>query len=377
MKAVLLNRILLVLGFLGLFISGFLSLAKVLNANVPCGASGGCDAVTNHPSAYVAGFPVAYIGVIGYAILTLLAIVRTVRGLEQTRSLVMPGYLVAAVGTIASLYYQYISMAVIGTVCWWCLASAVTMVLTLIVYAVLAQAVDDARREELPRDPAGFMTLTGLAAALVFGLAISGVVLANNAKNPTMGGREIKTQNEILIPEDAHIYGSNDAPITIVEFADMYCPACRTKSPELKELVDKIPGKIRLVYRHFPLLQKHPYALDAALLSEVAADEGKFFEFLIAVMKAKGIEEAGVPALYDIARKVGLNVEEAKKRIDDEKDPVWQRVHRDIEASDRMGLQVTPTFLVMTEGKVRHIASSNDIFQLLQSPPYKDILTGK
>jgi protein-disulfide isomerase len=373
-KAVLLNRVLLVLGFVGLFISGFLSLAHILNADVPCGRSGGCEMVTKHPSGIWFGVPVAIWGFGGYLILTALASIRAMKGLEATRGLVMPGYFVAAAGTVGSLYLQYVALFQIHATCYWCLSSAIVMVLTLIVYAMLAQTLEDHRSESVPADSKGFSLATGLAAATILGLAIGMVVLKSGPKGTDVKIDPKQARMEALIPKDAHVFGDPNAKITVVEFADMYCPACRRASPKLKELIAKNPGKIRMVYRHFPLMDKHPLALNAALISEVAADQGKFFDYLIAVMKREGTEEIGVPALYEVASEVGVDVDEAKKRMQNEKDPIYARVQRDIALSDRLGLQVTPTFILMLDGKITHIASSNDFFETLQASPYKEIL---
>ena len=79
-------------------------------------------------------------------------------------------------------------------------------------------------------------------------------------------------------PADRHAYGRPDAPITVLEFGDLECPYCRAAAPALRELVDTSDGQVRLVWRHFPLFEVHPYALSAALAAEAAGAHGKFWE---------------------------------------------------------------------------------------------------
>jgi hypothetical protein len=57
--------------------------------------------------------------------------------------------------------------------------------------------------------------------------------------------------------------GNLDAPVTIVEFSDFECPYCRAAQPVLKRIVDRRPGKIRHVFKHFPL-ERHPHGIQAA-----------------------------------------------------------------------------------------------------------------
>lgn len=68
------------------------------------------------------------------------------------------------------------------------------------------------------------------------------------------------------------MYGAADAPTTIVEYGDFECPYCGAAKPILKKLIDGSSGAVRLVFRHFPLFTKHPFALTAALAAEASGD---------------------------------------------------------------------------------------------------------
>lgn len=77
---------------------------------------------------------------------------------------------------------------------------------------------------------------------------------------------------------DRHVLGAVDAPVTIVEYGDLECPHCRAAEPVLRRLVEGSDGRVRLVWRHFPLFQVHPHALAAALAAEAAGAQGRFWE---------------------------------------------------------------------------------------------------
>jgi protein-disulfide isomerase len=74
-------------------------------------------------------------------------------------------------------------------------------------------------------------------------------------------------------------HGPDDAPITIVEFADFECPFCGGLFKTLKTIEKSYPERIRFVYRQFPLTSMHPHAQKAAEASLCAHDQNRFWEF--------------------------------------------------------------------------------------------------
>src|SRR3989442_12531113 len=77
-------------------------------------------------------------------------------------------------------------------------------------------------------------------------------------------------------PSD-HNLGASHAPVTVVEYGDFECPNCKQAAPAVKLLLERFPGRVRVVWRHFPLEEVHPHALHAALAAEVASGQGKFW----------------------------------------------------------------------------------------------------
>lgn len=373
MRVRLFLRAILVLAFAGLFVAGSLSVTKLLGLELPCGPSHGCDAVNNHSSSRWFGIPVAYIGFFGYLSMAVLALLRAPLSAERARPLALYGYLISAFGALTSVALQIYSLTAIGATCLWCLASAALMVLLLIFHALeygdrVADEVPEGKREN------GLAIILGSVVAVgLIGMAIS---LRREAYQPPVIVSQAQLDKVELIPKDAHTFGDASAPITVVEFADLMCPSCQRDSPTLKEFIQKHPGKIRMIYRHFPIEQLHPLGGVAAAVSEVAADQGKFWDFTVAVMATReNIREAD--KLWQIAQGVGLDVEKVKARLNNEDDPAVARLLRDKNAANALGISSTPTFIVKANGMETQVYGFPGLMDALQSGPYKGIIEGK
>lgn len=85
--------------------------------------------------------------------------------------------------------------------------------------------------------------------------------------------------------------GDANAKITLVEFSDFQCPFCakfysETLPQIMKDYIDT--GKVKLVYKHFPLISIHPNAQKAAEAAECAGEQGKFWEMHDAMFNSHG-----------------------------------------------------------------------------------------
>ncbi len=380
MKALLLNRVILVLAFIGLYVSGVLSMQHALkDFDIPCGTSNACAAVAAHPASKLFGIPVAYLGFLSYLIVAIMAGVRGLNGMRNAQKSVMAAYAIAAVGTVFSLYLQYQAYVVIKQVCPWCLSSAIVMVVLLVAHAALASASEAAPVEVEERSSMDSVLLMGLPLVLILGL---GFQVANSKAALQVADRAgavveatlPSNAAQLLIPAQPNAFGAADAPITIVEFADLACGACQVKSPAVKEFVSQHPGKVRLIFRHFPL-DMHKFSKIGAVVSEQAADKGKFWEFTLAVMALR--REVESPAeLITIAQSHGMDRAEIEKRLANPDDPAYARVAEDLRIVGELGLMQTPTFFIMDpEGNI-DMATSKDILEKLQTDKYKKYLNG-
>ncbi len=91
------------------------------------------------------------------------------------------------------------------------------------------------------------------------------------------GGGNATIQN-FDISNDNHVRGNFNAPVTLVEFSDFECPFCERIFPTMNKILGDYEGKVRLVYKQFPL-SFHPNAQKAAEASECASEQGKFWEY--------------------------------------------------------------------------------------------------
>ena len=74
-----------------------------------------------------------------------------------------------------------------------------------------------------------------------------------------------------------HVQGPADAPLTLLEYGDYQCPYSGRAFGVVERLQLHFAGRLRFAFRHFPLVDKHPRAMPAALLAEAAADAGSFW----------------------------------------------------------------------------------------------------
>lgn len=100
---------------------------------------------------------------------------------------------------------------------------------------------------------------------------------------PTAAQPSGSASNLKAVAKDEHIRGDVNAPITLVTYSDLDCPYCVRFHAVSQQLLQDYAGKVRLVYRHFPLDSLHPEARKKAEASECVASIGgneKFWAFL-------------------------------------------------------------------------------------------------
>ena len=140
--------------------------------------------------------------------------------------------------------------------------------------------------------------------------------------------------------------GAATAPVTIVEWADFECPHCRAVMPVLDATVEKFPGKVRFVFKNYPLTM-HTHAEPAARAAIAAAVQGKFWEMHHKLFKASTLEVAD---LERYARELGLGVD--KLKADMASDATTQRIEKDKKAAEAVGFGGTP--LIFINGREFH-----------------------
>ncbi|MGE0392599.1 MAG: DsbA family protein [Vicinamibacterales bacterium] len=139
--------------------------------------------------------------------------------------------------------------------------------------------------------------------------------------------------------------GPTTAKVAIVEFSDFECPFCGRYTREtLARILDEYvtPGRIRYVFRHFPLERIHPRAFKAALSAECARQQGKFWDMhdrLFANQRSFGDLQ-----LLAHAGAVGMDQAAFKRCV--MAPGTTARVRQDLRDGVRAGVTGTPTFLI-------------------------------
>lgn len=136
-----------------------------------------------------------------------------------------------------------------------------------------------------------------------------------------------------------------NAKVTIVEFADLQCPACAATAPAIAAAVEKNPD-VALIFRHFPLDQ-HVNGLAAARAAEAANAQGKFFEFEKIAYERQG--EWGTLSdpkskFEEYAAELGLNVDQFKS--DSERDDLLEHISIDMGDAQTKKVSATPTLFI-------------------------------
>jgi protein-disulfide isomerase len=149
---------------------------------------------------------------------------------------------------------------------------------------------------------------------------------------------------ELAIPAGAtdHSLGPAQARVTVVEYGDFECPNCKQAAPAMKLLLARFTRRVRLVWRHFPLQEVHPHAMQAALASEAAAAQGKFWPMHDLLFNHQS--HLGVPQLRGYAESLELDV--ARYEAEMGNTVHLPRVREDIEGGSASGVRATPTFFV-------------------------------
>ena len=140
---------------------------------------------------------------------------------------------------------------------------------------------------------------------------------------------------------DDHVLGNPEAPVTVLEYGDYECPYCAAVAPVLRQLVAESGGRVRLVFRNFPLADRHPYALTAALAAEAAAAQGAFWQ-MHALLFARQ-DRLTDAALRSYAEELGLD---GDRVVGEAAQPFGDKIEADFAAALAAGVTGTPTLFV-------------------------------
>ena len=151
----------------------------------------------------------------------------------------------------------------------------------------------------------------------------------------------------VPVSERDHVEGSLDAPMTLVEYGDYQCPYCGAAHPIVKQVRAALGDQLAFVFRHFPLVSAHPYALIAAEAAEAAGAQGQFWPMHDRLYQNQHALDPQNLVLHAAA--LDLDVERFVNDLEAHRH--LPRVREDLASGARSGVNGTPTFFV---NGVRH-----------------------
>ena len=143
--------------------------------------------------------------------------------------------------------------------------------------------------------------------------------------------------------------GSAHASVVVVEYGDFECPNCKQAAPAVKLLLRHFTGRIGFVYRHFPLEEVHPQALQAAEAAESAGGQGKFWPMHDLLFDNQ--PHLKLRQLLSYAEKLQIDIPRYAAEMDDHL--YLQRIREHMQSGRESGVRHTPTFFV--DGRIQDV----------------------
>jgi uncharacterized membrane protein len=243
-----------------------------------------CDVVSASPWAeLVAGIPLASFGAGWF--LSVFIVSLFARLPELRREWIRALFAMSVFSVCFSGFYFYLMAGPLGTFCLFCLGIDLVSVLTLVLSASL--------KPELPAHaPVEWRKWKPILAIAAGALLVAVVGLRSFDESHIPAQQLVERADSILGSPALAIetagfpsVGPADAPVTVVEFSDFQCPFCRLGAFNLNAAMNGHPGKVRMVFRNFPLdsacnrtveQAMHPLACDAAKAAVCSQKQGKF-----------------------------------------------------------------------------------------------------
>jgi protein-disulfide isomerase len=197
------------------------------------------------------------------------------------------------------------------------------------------------------------VTVTVLAVVVAVAAVIAVVIGVNQTDAPAAQGGSSKdappaAPAEVLVRPDSHrLSTAADGKVTVVEFLDLECEACRAAFPGVERLRADYAGKVTFVMRYFPI-PSHRNAELAARAVEAAGQQGKLepmYQLMYETQPQWGDQQVDHRQTFlGFARQLGLDMPAFEKALDDQ--ATIDRVLADRTDGTNLGVRGTPTFSI-------------------------------
>ncbi len=263
-------------------------------------------------------------------------------------------------GFAFSAYMAFIAFAILNTICLMCSALYVVSICLLVATWRLHNSLRTLGRRQ-PAAPDRSIVIAGAVAGLGLVLVIVYELLAPSARAATSDEiRRLRPEfykwffAQPVVPNMAAAgasTGAANAPVTLVEFSDFQCGHCAKLHEVLEEVLASERGRVRIVFRHFPLdsscnpaLKRgvHAEACLAAVAAECAHEQGRFWEYHRLLFKNQS--RLSRDFLLRYASDLGLDKDRFVTCL--ASDAAMQRVRQDVADGQRAEIDSTPTIFV-------------------------------
>jgi len=191
-----------------------------------------------------------------------------------------------------------------------------------------------------------------------------------------LGRRPAPAAPQAAVPQDVTLSidgdpfkGAPNAKVTLIEFSDYQCPFC---ARHFRETLSKLDadyaqtGKVRYVFRNFPLESIHPQAFKAAEAASCAGEQGKYWEMHARLFENQ--KTLGLPDLPRHAEALGLDTQRFAECLSSGKHSA--KIRKDMTEAQRAGVTGTPTFFIgLTEPGTSRVKA---VRRLTGAQPYEN-----
>ncbi len=185
--------------------------------------------------------------------------------------------------------------------------------------------------------------VVGTVAAVVLAFFVGSAVFRDSAKKEVV--QAAQSNSEALIRAHSPIYGNPAAKVTIVEFFDPSCEACRAFYPVVKGIVNASFSQVRLVVRYAPL---HKGSDTAVKILEAARQQGKYWEALEKALAAQpewaAHNNPQPEMIWELIGGLGLDIAKAKAAANSPE--IAQLLRQDVADMQALKVDRTPGFFV-------------------------------
>lgn len=185
-----------------------------------------------------------------------------------------------------------------------------------------------------------------VAGSIIYLVGSKNTGVSPNPRAESNPNTQVANIASILEPKSEDvILGQPEAKVTLVEYGDYQCPFCKimfdeTEGQIRKEYIET--GKVKMVYRDFPIDSRHPFARAAAEAANCAKDQGKFWTYHDALFA----KQKEIPTLDFVALATGLELDGEAFKECLESGKYKDKIQKDLDGGAGAGVNGTPATFI-------------------------------